>query len=72
MLNNDLIENARCGFEVLIRRIRQLEHDIEAYRGALGYPVSGDHDGRLSDGTIPHNGIANSNYCPRCHEAMYP
>jgi hypothetical protein len=68
-----IIESARCGFEVLIRRIRSLEHDIEAYRGALGYPVRGDHDGRLSDGTTPINGIALARtYCPRCHQAMYP
>ena len=33
-------------------------HDIEAYRACLGYTVSGDHDGRLCDGTLPNNGIA--------------
>lgn len=27
--------------------IRHLRHDIDAYRGALGYSVPGDHDGRL-------------------------
>lgn len=35
-----------------------LRHDVEAYRACLGYSVSGDHDGRLSDGTLPNNGIA--------------
>ena len=35
-----------------------LRHDVEAYRACLGYTVSGDHDGRLSDGTLPNNGIA--------------
>ena len=34
------------------------EADIRAYRGALGYPVPGDHDGRLRDGTYPVNGTA--------------
>jgi hypothetical protein len=38
--------------------IEKSAHDIEAYRGALGYSVSGEHDGRLSDGTVPNNGIA--------------
>ena len=28
-------------------RVRELQHDIQAYRGALGYSVPGDHDGRL-------------------------
>src|SRR5574343_1924004 len=35
-----------------------LRHDVEAYRACLGYTVSGDHDGRLSNGTLPNNGIA--------------
>lgn len=34
-----------------------LRHDIDAYRGALGYSVPGDHDGRLSDGTTPKCGL---------------
>jgi hypothetical protein len=34
-----------------------LVHDVEAYRGALGYPVRGDHNGLLSDGTRPVCGI---------------
>jgi hypothetical protein len=38
--------------------VDRLKADIEAYRGALGYSVAGDHDGRLSDGTDPVNGIA--------------
>jgi hypothetical protein len=32
-------------------------HDIEAYRGALGYSVSGDHNGLLSDGTSVKCGL---------------
>lgn len=37
-------------------------HDIEAYRGALGYAIPGDHNGKLMDGTIPQCGICNSQY----------
>jgi hypothetical protein len=36
----------------------ELERDMHAYRGALGYPVPGWHDGKLSDGTTPINGLA--------------
>ncbi len=46
----------------LTAECEQLRHDIEAYRGALGYSVSGDHDGKLSDGTIPQCGICNSEW----------
>ena len=42
----------------VLETIRELRHDIQAYRGALGYPVPGDHDGRLSNGSTPVNGIA--------------
>jgi hypothetical protein len=38
---------------VLVQR-----EEIEAYRSALGYSVSSDCTGRLSDGTTPVNGIA--------------
>lgn len=38
-------------------RLQQALHDIEAYRGALGYSVSGDPDGKLSDGTAPVCGL---------------
>jgi len=41
-------------------QVDALEVDIQAYRGALGYSVPGDHDGRLSDGTVPRNGVAES------------
>ena len=44
-----------CGHEA---QIAALSHDIQAYRGALGYSVPGDHDGILSDGRLPINGIA--------------
>lgn len=38
--------------------VERLEHNTEAYRGALGYSVRGSHDGRLRDATLPINGIA--------------
>lgn len=37
--------------------VKALEWDIDAYRAALGYPVPGNHTGRLTDGTIPRCGI---------------
>lgn len=37
-----------------------LRSDVQVYRGALGYAVPGDCSDRLSDGTIPVNGIAES------------
>jgi len=40
--------------EELLRVMR----DLEACRGALGYSMPGDFDGRLSDGSWPMNGIA--------------
>lgn len=36
----------------------ELKRDLDAHRGALGYAIPGDHDGKCSDGTIPNNGIA--------------
>lgn len=42
----------------LVAAFRAYEHDCIAYRAALGYAAPGDHDGRLRDGTIPNNGIA--------------
>ena len=39
-------------------KLAEAHHDIEAYRGSLGYSVSGNHDGRLTDGSSPVNGIA--------------
>jgi hypothetical protein len=38
----------------------RLEWDVQAYRGALGYSVSGDHSGRLTDGTFPSCGLCAS------------
>lgn len=38
--------------------IERLRADIQAYRGALGYPVPGEFGEHLSDGTLPNNGIA--------------
>lgn len=41
--------------------IRELRHNIDAYRGALGYSVPGDHDGRIwGTNESPVNGIASS------------
>jgi len=34
------------------------EHDAHAYRGSLGYPVPGDHNGRLMSGETPNNGMS--------------
>lgn len=39
-------------------RLAVYEHDALAYRLALGYEIPGGHDGRLSDGTLPINGLA--------------
>lgn len=38
--------------------VERLKHDNEALRGSLGYAIPGDHDGKMSDGTTPVNGIA--------------
>ncbi len=35
----------------------ELKHDIEAYRGALGYSVPGDHNGQLTNGEVPKCGL---------------
>src|SRR5262245_20979414 len=42
----------------LLATVAALQRDIHAYRGSLGYAVPGDHNGLLSDGTNPNNGIA--------------
>ena len=70
---SDLIERLRgqfsnrptryeCADEIerLRRELAETQHDAEAYLGALGYAVPGAHDGRLSDGTLPLNGIADA------------
>ena len=36
------------------------EHDIRAYRGALGYPVPGTHDGKLTSGETPMCGLCDA------------
>lgn len=41
-------------------RIEELQKDIWAYRGALGYAVPGSHDGRLSGGETPQCGMCGS------------
>ena len=47
-----------CDVCDLLSALAEQAREIEAYRGALGYPVRGDHNGRLNDGTYPVNGIA--------------
>lgn len=42
------------------KRIAKQQNDIEAYRAALGYSVSGDHNGRLSDDTFPVCGLCDA------------
>lgn len=44
--------------KALMAEVLALRHDVIAYRAALGYSAPGDHNGRLSDGTVPNNGIA--------------
>jgi hypothetical protein len=38
--------------------IERLQADVAVLRGALGYECPAKYDGRLSDGTLPVNGIA--------------
>jgi hypothetical protein len=44
----------------MIAEIKQQRTDIEAYRGALGYPTRGDHDGRLTNGEVPRCGLCDA------------
>lgn len=51
------------------QRIRNLEveltaakWDIDAYRGALGYPVPGNHTGKLTNGETPVCGLCRSQH----------
>lgn len=44
-------------YDALAARLAAMKHDLDAYRGALGYAVPGDHDGRLSDGSATRCGI---------------
>lgn len=48
--------------DALPHLIELMKHDMEAYRGALGYSAPGDHDGKLTDGTTPQCGICNSEH----------
>lgn len=63
-INSALDEHdALCALNAkLERRVEQLEHDIEAYRGALGYSVPASHNGKLTDGGKPQCGLCNSEY----------
>lgn len=38
----------------------QMAHDIQAYRGGLGYSVPGYHDGRLTNGETPICGLCDA------------
>ncbi len=42
---------------VAANQVAMMQHDIEAYRGALGYSIPGNHDGKLCDGTTPKCGL---------------
>jgi hypothetical protein len=44
----------------LLAAVRRLRRDITAYLGALGHPIPGSHDGRLSDGSVPENTLSRS------------
>jgi len=44
------------------REVERVERDKQAYRGALGYSVSGAFNGRTSDGTIPICGLCEANH----------
>lgn len=44
----------------VVEKIKQLEHDIQAYRGALGYSVPGKYNGFLTDGTYPRCGMCDA------------
>lgn len=46
----------------LAAKVRDLEWDIDAYRGAFGYSVPADHTGKLRDGATPQCGICNSEW----------
>jgi hypothetical protein len=39
-------------------QLAERDHDIQAYRGALGYSVPGDSSDRMINGDFPVNGIA--------------
>jgi len=56
--DNTMCRYAREELRAVQDALAASEHDIEAYRGALGYAVRGDHNELLSDGTRPNNGIA--------------
>ena len=43
--------------DAVAQAVKERDRDIWALRGALGYPVPGEYDGRLSDGTIPQCGL---------------
>lgn len=61
------LRNVPCGMcdletqlQAARARIAELMHDITAYQAALGYTTPGDHDGRLTDGTVPQCGLCNA------------
>lgn len=56
------LANALTERDTLAAKVRDLEWDIDAYRGALGYSVPADHTGKLRDGATPQCGICNSEW----------
>ncbi len=40
--------------------LRAAEHNVVAYKFALGYPIPGNHNGKLSDGTTPRCGLCDA------------
>ena len=49
-------------FPITAEELARLRHDVEAYRGALGYSIPGNHDGKLSDGQTPQCGLCSSEH----------
>jgi hypothetical protein len=61
----DLMAQASPHLPLALSAALQAEHmavcqEVDAYRGALGYAVPGDHDGKLSDGSTPRCGICDA------------
>ena len=53
-----IMDSLREEAEELQAEVEALTKDVQAYRGALGYPVPGDYSDRLQSGEIPVNGMA--------------
>jgi len=55
-----VLESGRQKIVDLQSQLAEARHDIQAYRGALGYSVPADHDGKLADGTTPKCGLCDA------------